>query len=49
MNRQPITHEWLRIVRHFKAQARARHRDQKRHDARADAFESGAQKHAKEL
>jgi len=49
MNRQPITHEWLRIVRHFKAQARARHRDQKRHDARAGTSEGVAQKHAKEL
>ena len=49
MNREPVAHEWLRIVRYFKSRARARHREQKRHDARADASESGAQKHAKEL
>jgi hypothetical protein len=46
MNREPIAREWLRIVRYFKSQARARHREQKRHDARAEGV---AQKHAKEL
>jgi hypothetical protein len=49
MNREPIAREWLRIVRYFKSQARARHRGQKRHDARAGTSEGVAQKHAKEL
>jgi len=49
MNQEPIAREWLRIVRYFKSQARARQREQKRHDARSDASESGAQNLAKEL
>ena len=49
MNPEPLTREWLRVVRHFKAQQRVRNRAPKRHTTPSESPEIGVQKNAKEL
>jgi hypothetical protein len=44
-----MTREWLRIVRYFKWQVRARNREPKRYETRTEVSDSSPQKHAKEL
>ena len=49
MNPEPMTQEWLRIVRYFKSKVRLRNRTSKRQQKAWDPTGSGMQKAAKEL
>jgi hypothetical protein len=49
MNPEPMSREWLRIVKYFKSKARLRNRASKHHARRSEPTASGSLKNAKEL